>query len=366
MGEKIQVLMHDINGLIQGDDYNLCLRLALFIAYLAIAWLFSKVVIGLARGAVKRTKIEGDDYFIEFIRTPVVYTIIVLGAIHVAVVHPLPSPPYDFMIPAFLKSLLLVLWCWSLLKGVNRLKEGKTATAIGRESLDKDLFYLLKNVSRIVLVFTTILWILTIWDVALTPIFASAGIAGIAIALAAKDTLANFFGGISIFFDRTYKVGEYIILDSGERGEIVEVGIRSTKMKTRDDVLITIPNSIMANSKVINESAPNPRFRIRVDIGVAYGSDLDFVEQTIVEIAENHPGVAKTPDPRVRVRALSDSSVNFQLLAWITDPRNKGRMVHELIKEIYRTFNEKKIIIPFPQTDIYIKELPESGSSRER
>ena len=84
--------------------------------------------------------------------------------------------------------------------------------------------------------------------------------------------MANFFGGISLFADQAYKVGDYIILDRGERGEVMDMGLRSTRIKTRDDVMITIPNAILANSKIINESAPVPRFRIRVPFGVAYGT----------------------------------------------------------------------------------------------
>ena len=136
-------------------------------------------------------------------------------------------------------------------------------------------------------------WVLAIWQINLTPLFASAGIAGIAVALAAKDTLANFFGGISLFMDNAYKVGEYIILESGERGEVVVIGIRSTRIKTRDDVIITIPNSIMANSKIINESAPIPRFRIRVPVGVAYCSNLEKVEEILLAVMNANENIEK-------------------------------------------------------------------------
>lgn len=225
----------------------------------------------------------------------------------------------------------------------------------GAKSIDQDIFLLFKNVSRILILFLTIVWILLIWKVNLSPIFASAGIAGIAIALAAKDTLANFFGGISVFMDRAYKVGEYIILDSGERGEVVEVGIRSTKIKTRDDVLITIPNSIMANSKIINQSAPQPSFRIRLDIAVAYGTDLDEVEELLLQVVSDNNQVIRQPAPRLRLRSFGDSAVNFQLLLWVRDPRERGRQTHLLLKEIYRCFNENNISIPFPQRDIYVR-----------
>jgi small-conductance mechanosensitive channel len=155
--------------------------------------------------------------------------------------------------------------------------------------------------------------------------------------------------------DNTYKVGEYIILDSGERGEVVEIGIRSTRIKTRDDVIVTIPNSIMANSKIINESAPIPRFRIRVPVGVAYGSDLEKVEDVLLGVADANDNIEKYPEPRVRLRTFADSSVNFELLCWVKDPRDKGIETHNLLKAAYNSFDEQGITIPFPQRDIHIK-----------
>ncbi len=340
--------------LLQIDTFDLLERTIIILLYALAALILHYVVIRVLRNAAERTKMPFDNFLLDFIQTPLALTVFLLGGIHAVSIEPQLPVPYDFMVPAVIKTLLLLIWSGAILKALNKLNERSAAILLRREEFDRDLFYLFKNVSRIIVVFTVFLWALTIWDIELTPIFASAGIAGIAIALAAKDTLANFFGGISIFMDRAYKVGEYIILDSDERGEVVEVGIRSTRIKTRDDVLITIPNSIIANSKITNQSAPNPKFRIRIDVGVAYGSDLDQVEEVMMDLATNHPGVSDDPAPRVRVRSLADSSVNFQLLAWVNDPRVKGRMTHDLIKGIYKTFNEQGILIPFPQRDVHI------------
>ncbi len=340
--------------LLETDTQNFIERVAIISIYSLVAWILHFVVIRLLRAAARKTRLPFDDFLLQFLQTPLALTIFLFGCMHATLTEPVPKAPYDFMLPAVIRSGMLLVWVVAILRAMNRLNEISAGILLRREEFDRDLFYMFKNISRIVVVFTSILWILTIWDIAITPIFASAGIAGIAIALAAKDTLANFFGGISIYMDRSYKVSEYIILDSGERGEVVELGIRSTKIKTRDDVLITIPNSIMANSKIINQSAPKPSFRIRIDVGVAYGSDLDQVEGTLMEVAQRHPGVAKSPNPRVRARKFGESSIDFQLLCWVNDPRVRGRMTHDLIKDIYKTFNERQIVIPFPQRDVHL------------
>jgi small-conductance mechanosensitive channel len=307
----------------------------------------------LSRIAAK-TKIGFDDKLIKYLHVPFCWTVFGFGVLHALSVGPV-SDPWQAILPQIAKSVLLILWLVASVRIFNWMVEQYMSRAHEKGKIGKDLFMLLKNVLRVVVVIAGLLWFLSIWQISLTPLFASAGIAGIAVALAAKDTLANFFGGISLFMDNTYKVGEYIILETGERGEVVEIGIRSTRIKTRDDVIVTIPNSIIANSKIINESAPIPRFRIRVPVGVAYGSDLQKVETVLLAVTDANDNVEKYPEPRVRLRSFADSSVNFELLCWVKDPRDKGLQIHNLLKAAYMAFEQKDITIPFPQRDIHIK-----------
>lgn len=328
-------------------------RLVVVIIYTVLAKGADLFIDRVLRQLAARTKMSFDDLLIGFVHGPICRTIFCLGLLHAMVLQPLP-PPWLTVLPSLVKSFVLITWLTATIRVLNLLAEKNLATTLTRGKIGKDLFYLLKNLIRVVLIVATLLWLLAIWHVNLTPLFASAGIAGIAVALAAKDTLANFFGGISIFMDNTFKVGEYIILDSGERGEVVEIGIRSTRIKTRDDVLITIPNAILANSKIINESAPIPRFRIRVPVGIAYGSDLGKVEEVLLAVALANSNVVDDPEPRVRLRTFADSSVNYELLCWVDDPRLKGREIHNLLSSIYHEFAEHDISIPFPQRDINI------------
>ncbi len=217
------------------------------------------------------------------------------------------------------------------------------------------------NLTRLICkLFTWVLLIFLVWNVSeylgvsFTAVFASAGIAGIALALAARETLANFFGGVSILMDRPFKTGDFILLESGERGMVVNVGMRSTRLVTRDDIQIAIPNSIITNTKVVNESAPQPRFRVRIKIGVAYDSDIDQVEQTLLTIAAANKLVSPTPEPRVRFRAFGDSALDFELLCWARSPLDKGRLVHTLNQAIYKNFKIEGIEIPFPQRDVHL------------
>ena len=338
------------------DQNHYAKRFIIIFLYAILAKIADIFVDKLLKRLAKRTRITADDKIISMLHLPICLSIFFLGLMHALVIPPDLSPPWDTVLPKLVKTLLLALWWGIIIREINLMNQANMADFLDRKHIDPDLFYLLKNVSRIIILFAGLAWGLIIWNVDLTPLFASAGIAGIAIALAAKDTMANFIGGLSLFADRAYKVGDFIILDSGERGEVVDMGIRSTKIKTRDDVMISIPNSILSNSMIINESAPEPRFRIRIDVGVAYGSDLRKVEKTLLKVAEENESLAGKPEPRVRVRAFADSSVSFQLLVWVQDPSEKGRQIHNLLKAIYKAFEKEGITIPFPQRDVHLAQ----------
>jgi small-conductance mechanosensitive channel len=345
------------------QDNILLKRLVIILVYSVLAKGLDLFIDRFLRRIASKTKIKFDDKLIKHLHVPIIWTVFGFGLLHALSVGPL-SDPWQLILPQAIQSILLILWITAVIRIFNLMVDEYISSARQKGKIGKDIFMLLKNVLRVVVIIAGLLWLLSIWQINLTPLFASAGIAGIAVALAAKDTLANFFGGISIFMDNTYKVGEYIILDTGERGEVVEIGIRSTRIKTRDDVIVTIPNSIIANSKIINESAPIPRFRIRVPVGVAYGSDLEKVEEVLLAVADANSNIEKLPEPRVRLRVFADSSVNFELLCWVKDPRDKGLEVHNLLKAAYSAFAEQSITIPFPQRDVHISN-PSADSFRE-
>ena len=201
--------------------------------------------------------------------------------------------------------------------------------------------------------------LLIIWGINPMGWLASAGIVGIAVGFAAKDTLANLFAGFFILVDRPYKIGDYVNLDSGERGRVTNIGLRSTRLLSRDDIEIILPNAIIANAKIVNESGgPIKNIRIRVPLGVAYGSDIDHVSDVLHRVAGEHSELVPEPAPRVRMRGYGASSLDFELLGWIDNPENRGRIIHELYMSIYKAFMVEGIEIPYTKTDVYIKELP--------
>jgi small-conductance mechanosensitive channel len=161
--------------------------------------------------------------------------------------------------------------------------------------------------------------------------------------------------GVSIIADAPYKLGDYIVLDTGERGVVTELGMRSTRLVTRDDVEISIPNAVMGNAKITNESGgPAIEHRIRLPIGVAYGTLPAKVIDVLEQVARENPLILDHPAPRVRMRAFGESSLDFELMGWIKYPEQRGLARHKLLIEIDNRFREEHIQIPFPQRDVHL------------
>jgi small-conductance mechanosensitive channel len=198
--------------------------------------------------------------------------------------------------------------------------------------------------------------LLVIWNVDITPFLASAGIVGIALGFAAKDSLANFFGGIMIFLDKPYKIGDVIQLDTGEIGEVLKIGLRSTLIRTKDNIQISIPNAITAGSKIINLSMPVRRIRLRVPVGVAYESDIKKVKRVLLEVVKKNKNVLEEPAPVVRFLEFGESSLNLEVRCWIQDPWQLRAVRDEINTEIYERFAKEKIEIPFPQRVVHIQD----------
>jgi len=322
------------------------------VVFIMLAWFVDVFVDKVLRRFTHFTKSDLDDRILDVIHRPLFYSVILVGLL-VIFVDLNPSAKTLYILKASVYSAFTLLWCVTIIRTGNTIIGHSVSTVQDTTGLSKDVEPLAENILLIVVIVGGAFLVLTIWNINVTPLLASAGIVGVLVALAAKDTVGNFFGGISIFVDKPFKIGDYIVLDGKERGEVVMIGIRSTRIKTRDDILITIPNSIIANSKIVNESAPQPQFRIRIPIGVAYGSDIDLVQQTLMELALKNSNVVKDPEPRARFREFGDSSLNFELLCWTYEPALRGLTVHELNCEIYKEFDRKGIRIPFPQRDVH-------------
>jgi small-conductance mechanosensitive channel len=343
-----------------GDHQWLKALFIIFASFL-IAWVFKRFIITTLRGLAAKTKVDIDDHLIDLLQNPIYSSVILLGlALAINILN--LGDTVNFIAFSVLKSIALIIWSLLLLRATRLVLRHIAQNDSHINMLHSKTLPLFENLANITIFIFAIYIIFSAWTVDMTAWLASAGIVGIAVGFAAKDTLANLFSGVFILADAPYKIGDFVVLDSGERGEVTHIGIRSTRILTRDDVEVTIPNSVMGNTKIINESGgPNEKYRIRIAIGVAYGSDIDLVRTILMDIAIEDGAICSDPEPRVRFRTFGASSLDFELLGWIDEPVLRGRVIDSINCQIYKRFIEEKIEIPYSKQDIYIKELPKSS-----
>ena len=257
------------------------------------------------------------------------------------------------------KNITVFVWTSFAIKFAKFLLGQISASKRETKLIQKSTLPLFNNLAVIIIIATVIYFLFLAWGIDVSAWLASAGIIGLVLSFAAKDTLANLFAGVFILVDTPYKLGDYIVLDSGERGQVTHIGIRRTRLLTRDDVEITVPNSVMGNAKITNEAGePSAKHRVRVKVGVAYSSDIDNVREVLEQIAINNHQVCKTPEPRVRFRNFGNSSLDFELLCWVDMPVLRGQVLDKLYTEVYKKFMELGIEIPYTKQDVYIKSVP--------
>jgi len=326
---------------------------------LIVALIFERVICGALKKLAARTRFRVDDYLIDHLHRPIYLTLVMVG-LALAVNLLQLGEPFESIAFSILLTIGYIIWTIFLIRATRALLGAMASSDLGPSAINPQTLPLFQNMALIAIVVISVYVIFTAWNVDMTAWLASAGIIGIAVGFAAKDTLANLFSGVFIMADAPYKIGDFVVLDTGERGEITHIGIRSTRLKTRDDVEVTVPNSVMGNTKIINESGgPHEKFRIRVAVGVAYGSDIDKVREILMDIALNSDDVCDDPEPRVRFRQFGASSLDFELLCWIDQPVLRGRVLDNLNSKVYKRFIEEKVEIPYSKHDLYIKQMPE-------
>jgi small-conductance mechanosensitive channel len=339
---------------------NIYLQAAAIALVFIIVAKIADVIIGKVVSRIARkSRSVIDDQLVHLLHKPVFISVILIGL--ALATHRLGLPAaVEFFCFGVLKTIGVFVWL-GFLRRLLKLVVSTVSRGMDSAVAWRRMMPLIDTIGTFAIFALAIYFLFLAWNIDVTAWLASAGIIGLALSFAAKDTLANLFAGVSILADAPYKVGDFIILESGERGMVTQIGFRSTRILTRDDVEITIPNGIIGNGKIINEAGgPSEKHRIRASVGVAYGSDIDRVIAVLENVARDHDEVCKNPEPRVRFRAFGESSLDFELLCWIEQPVNRGRISHEVNCAIYKAFRESGIEIPFPQRDLYIKSVPQS------
>jgi small-conductance mechanosensitive channel len=227
--------------------------------------------------------------------------------------------------------------------------------------IDNIIFDLLNKFSGVIVYSIAIILALDILGINVMPFVAGAGVAGIAIGFAAKDTLSNLIAGILLILDRPFEIGDRIEVwsapaGSASWGDVVHIGLRATQIKTTDNIVIIIPNNEIMKRDIVNYTIITSKIRVRVNIGIAYDADIDKTKDIILDVANSTEWIAKDPPPKVMVRNFGDSSVDLQLRVWIDDARKRMDTISYITDKVKTEFDKAGIEIPYPKRDITITQ----------
>lgn len=344
--------LSNIFSRIIGNDY--LKFLFIFAVSVVVAFVAKTVLRQVLKPLTKKTKTKIDDLIIKSISSIIFYVVVILG-FKIGIQH------FDFgteIYSSLVNSLFILIVVVMILRIITNfsrhwLEEWASKT---ESTADDRLIPLVAKILKVITIVLGIFFIFDTWNINLSPLLATAGIAGIAIGFAVRDSLANILGGIQLVLDKTFKVGDKVQLDSGEMGVIQDIGIRSTKLKTYDNEVIFIPNGILANTKVKNFTVPDLSIRVNVNFGVEYGSDPEQVRNVVLDAIRKVDTVIEEPEPAVHFMNMSDFSLDFVARVWVLNYADAYSTKLMVTDEIYKALNKNKIGIPFPTHTVYMKK----------
>lgn len=230
--------------------------------------------------------------------------------------------------------------------------------------MDDIIFSLLGKFTGVFIFSLAVIMAMDMIGVNVMPFVTGAGVAGIAIGFAAKDTLSNFIAGILLIIDRPFEVGDRIEIwsspsDCATWGDVIDIGLRATRIKTTDNIVVIIPNNVIMTRDIINYTADSSDIRVRINIGISYEADLDTAVEIATRAASSAEWVLKEPPPKVIVRELGDFSVNLELRVWIHDARNRISTISYITENVKKAYEKADIEIPYPKQNLYIARGPE-------
>ena len=323
-----------------------------------LAFVLRRIVVKVLAKLAGRTATTLDDLVVQALERPIFYSILLAGVDYAFDILELADKA-SRITTAALKSVAILVWTGALIRIGSAILQTMSYHARPTSIVQARTLPFFDILLKLVLFGSSVYLAMLAWHVDITAWLASAGIVGIAVGFAAKDSLANFFAGIFIIADAPYKLGDFIQFEDGTRGRVTHIGIRSTRLLTRDDIEINIPNSIIGNAKIVNETGgPYTKERISVPVSVAYGSDVDRVREVLLTTPAGVRHVAADPPPIVFFQAFGASGLEFEVLMWIDDPALKEIVVSEINFKIYKALAEAKIEIPYSKHDVFIKAFP--------
>jgi small-conductance mechanosensitive channel len=337
---------------------DVLLALIILASSVVAAKLFYIIVVKHIPDMLRRRKSSFDEKILESAEKPVYAAIILLG-LYFSLSSLILLEKYHAEISDLFKALGIV---WGTLVAVTvinvffRIRMEKNKDDVFEKTIIQNLNKIINSVVYVL----GLLLVLTAFHVEVTPLIASLGIGGLAVALALQSTLSNYLAGLYITSDRSIVLGDIIQLDNGLQGRVDRIGWRSTQIRTFTNDLVIIPNSKLADMTLTNYNRPEVETGVKILCGVGYDSDLKRVEEVTLEearkVLERVPGGKLDPAPFMRFKKFNDSNIDFEVTMHVKSFPAKEVVVHEYIKALHERYKKEGIEIAYPARNIYMKK----------
>ncbi len=320
-------------------------------------WIFKRFIHTKVKKFITRTNWKYDDIVFKALESHVV-TWFLLAAVYLAAGELVIIAPYNSYAAKIAIALLMLSVTLSVsAMAIDMLNQWSANKGSRFPSTD-----ILTNLTRITIIAIGLMIILNSFGISVTPILTALGIGGLAVSLALKDTLSDFFAGLHILLSQKVRIGDFVKLDSGEMGYITNITWRNTAMVERANNVVTIPNNKLSQAITKNYDLKDTSYSIKIAVGVAYDSDLEQVERVTMDVAQSVIDdldvASKNYEPIIRYQVFGDSSINFAVYLRGTKYGDHHPIIHEFIKRLHKRFGAEGIEIPFPMRTV-IRKNPE-------
>ena len=322
----------------------------------AVIWLIIRKVFSIAaRRTASIDFFAKNAHVFRFMKRAALYLLVLFSGLLLIRIFELPylEKIFQAILILLLASPLVGLATVALSYLERRLAD-RTDTKV-----DDIIIDLLNKFAGVILYAVAVVVALDMLGLNVMPFIAGAGVAGIAIGFAAKDTLSNLIAGVLLIIDRPFEIGDRIEVWSAPKGsatwgDVIDIGLRATKIRTTDNIIIIIPNNEVMKRDIVNYTLTDNAIRVRINIGVAYEADIEKAKSIILEVAQATSWISTSPAPKVVVRNFGESSVDLQLRVWIENARKRMDTISHVTDSIKEAFDRAGVEIPYPKRDIHI------------
>jgi len=360
VAENIGVDEFTFIGLSGEDWLNLFFS---FVIFLILLLLLSRVIILILKDIVRRSPTKYDDLLLNKVHSQITWLLGVIGLQYGTLRLIFLEPQIKQWLNQIYSSLYVIIFSimvWKLMDVGIEWYKNEVETK--HDEHQKDTILLLGHrIGRFFLIAVSVVMILSINNINVSVLIASLGILGLAFSLAAQDSLSNLISGVLISLDQPFRVGDRIEIQGlGTWGDVVDIGLRSTRIRTRDNTLVIVPNSKIGSDQVINYTFPDPQYRIQMEINIPYGEDIEKTRHIIISSVRKVEGVLPEKPVEALYVAMGGTGMVFRIRWWIDSYIDTRRMFDRVNSALQVAFDAAGIHMPNPAYDINVFEEPKS------